>query len=148
MAGSATKAGTQDQGEEDPSEEAKRYGRLLHENLPVENGVPVFDWIFLGLGEDGHTASIFPDQIELWRSDDHCVVATHPQSGQKRITLTGGIINAARRVSFIVTGRNKQPVVREIIRSEGRYMDLPASYVAPLRGEVEWYMDQEAASGL
>lgn len=135
-------------GEEDPEKESRRYGRILTDKLPLKNGIPVFDWIWLGLGEDGHTASIFPDQIELWKSDDSCVVATHPQSGQKRITVSGGVINAARRVSFMVTGMNKHPVVREIIRNEGRYFDLPAYYVAPLSGEVEWYLDQEAASGL
>lgn len=135
-------------GEHDPDQESKRYGRFLTEMLPVENGIPVFDWIWLGLGEDGHTLSIFPDQIELWKSDEHSVITTHPQSGQKRITLTGGVVNAARRVSFIVTGRNKRKVVREIIKSEGGFMNLPASYVAPLTGEVEWYLDQEAASGL
>ena len=51
-------------GEDNPASEALRYGEMLMENLPVENGVPVFDWIWLGLGEDGHTASLFPDQPE------------------------------------------------------------------------------------
>ena len=84
-------------GEEDPSKEAARYSGLLKEMLPMENGVPVFDWIWLGLGEDGHTASMFPHELELWNAPGPCVVATHPLTGQKRITITGTVINAARR---------------------------------------------------
>jgi len=135
-------------GEADPVEEAARYGRLLKEKLPGENGIPVFDWILLGLGEDGHTASIFPGQIELWNSDDPCVVTSHPLSGQKRISISGRVINAARRVSFIVSGRSKQTVVANLIKKQERYAEMPASLVAPASGWLEWYMDQEAASGL
>jgi 6-phosphogluconolactonase/glucosamine-6-phosphate isomerase/deaminase len=57
-------------GEEDPSVEAERYGELLMNLLPREDGFPVFDWVWLGLGSDGHTASIFPSQIELWKSPE------------------------------------------------------------------------------
>ena len=72
-------------GEMDPEQESGRYGRMLSQQLPVENGIPVFDWILLGLGEDGHTASIFPDQIELWNSEDPCVVAKHQTQLQHKL---------------------------------------------------------------
>ena len=133
-------------GEADPSEEALRYGQLLLEQLPVENGFPVFDWIWLGLGEDGHTASIFPHQLGLWKSDQPCVVAKHPNTGQKRISLTGGVINAARRVAFLVAGKTKSRVVNEIVMKEGAYLDYPAFYVAPNSGNLEWYLDMDATS--
>lgn len=135
-------------GEEDPQTESVRYGQLLHELLPVELGIPVFDWIWLGLGEDGHTASIFPHQIELMKSEGPCAVAQHPESGQKRITVTGMVINAARRVSFIVSGKRKSNVINEIVMKEGNYMNYPAFYVAPYSGIVEWYMDQDVTSWL
>ncbi len=135
-------------GEEDPASEAARYGQMLSEQLPVERGVPVFDWIWLGMGEDGHTASIFPDQLHLWNSPESCAVATHPGTGQKRITLTGNVINAARRVSFLVTGEKKAPLLNEIIMKEGRYLEYPAFYVAPDSGNLEWFMDKDATSWL
>jgi 6-phosphogluconolactonase len=133
-------------GEDDPEEEAERYSRLLMEKLPVEKGFPVFDWIWLGMGEDGHTASIFPNQIELWKSDQPCVVTEHPATGQKRISITGGVINAAHRVAFLVSGRSKSSVVNEIVMKEGRYLEYPAFYVAPDSGNLEWYLDMDATS--
>jgi 6-phosphogluconolactonase len=112
----------------------------------VEKGFPVFDWIWLGMGEDGHTASIFPNQIELWKSDQPCVVTEHPATGQKRISITGGVINAAHRVAFLVSGRSKSSVVNEIVMKEGRYLEYPAFYVAPDSGNLEWYLDMDATS--
>ena len=133
-------------GWEDPHEEAARYSQYLRERLPLSNGYPVFDWIWLGLGEDGHTASIFPNQLHLWKSDEPCAVATHPQHGQKRITLTGGVINKARRVAFLVSGVNKSDVVNEIVMKEGSYLEYPAYYVDPDSGNLEWYLDMDATS--
>ncbi len=135
-------------GEEAPDVESDRYGQQLKEQLPIENGMPVFDWIWLGLGEDGHTVSIFPDQIELWGSETPCVVATHPKSGQKRISLTGSVINTARRVSFIAMGKQKSHVINEIVMKEGRFLEYPAFYVDPLSCNLEWYMDKDATSWL
>ena len=133
-------------GEADPQLEAERYSQLLRDQLPEENGLPVFDWIWLGLGEDGHTASIFPDQIELWKSDQLCVVARHPVTGQKRVTLTGTVINAARRVAFLVAGKSKSHIVNEIVMKEGDYLKYPAFYVAPDSDNLEWYLDMDATS--
>ena len=135
-------------GEEDPVREALRYGDLLRNRLPVEYGLPVFDWIWLGVGEDGHTASIFPDQIELWKAESTCVVATHPESGQSRVSLSGGVINAARRISFIVAGSRKSAVINDIVMKEGRYLDYPAFYVNPNSGNLEWYLDKDATNWL
>ncbi len=135
-------------GEADPEQEAERYGQLLKERLPQENGFPVFDWIWLGLGEDGHTVSIFPDQIGLWNSRRPCVVARHPQTGQKRITITGGVINAAHRVAFLVAGKSKSKVVNEIVMKEGNYLDYPAFYVSPRSRNIEWYLDMAATNWL
>lgn len=135
-------------GEEDPATEAARYGQHLMDHLPMNQGMPVFDWIWLGMGEDGHTASIFPDQLELWGSPEPCVVAAHPGTGQKRITITGNVINAAKRVSIIVSGLNKSTVLNEIIMKEGRYLEYPAFYVAPASQNLEWFMDKDATSWL
>lgn len=132
-------------GEEEAQGEASRYGDLLMKFLPMENGFPVFDWIWLGLGTDGHTASIFPHQIELWTAGSPCVVSSHPDTAQSRISITGGVINNAKRVSFIVSGKEKATIVREIFFKEGRHMEYPAFYVNPAKSDLEWYLDQDAA---
>ncbi len=133
-------------GEENPEHEAARYSQLLLDQLPVEDGFPVFDWIWLGMGSDGHTASIFPGQEKLWHSGRPCVVSENPSTGQKRISITGGVINAARRVAFLVAGKSKSQVVNEIVMKEGRYLEYPAFHVAPETGDLEWYLDMDATS--
>lgn len=133
-------------GEDDPEMEAARYGELILDQVSPEMTFPVFDLIFLGMGADGHTASIFPYESELWNADKLCTVGTHPESGQKRVTFTGHLINAAARVLFLVTGEEKAEIAKKVISRTGNYLDYPASLVAPNRGALEWYMDKAAAS--
>ena len=132
-------------GESDPEEEAKRYSDVLKQEMGFEGDVPSFDWIFIGMGADGHTLSIFPDQIGLWNDPELCVVATHPDSGQKRITFTGKLIEHAKRVTFLVTGSDKSSVVNKVIFKKDNYMDYPASLVKAETGIVEWHLDRDAA---
>ncbi len=133
-------------GENDPISEAMRYANLLEINLDRVAGVPQFDLVILGMGDDGHTASIFPHEIELWEADDHCVVATHPDSGQKRVSLNGKVINTAKRVAFLVTGSGKAEKVQAILQETEGFEVYPAALVKPETGNLTWFMDQEAAS--
>lgn len=133
-------------GEEEPEEEARRYASVLRQNVPLHGDLPQFDLVILGMGDDGHTASVFPHQIELWDSPNLCEVAVHPDSGQKRITLTGGVINQAGHVAFLVTGSNKSERLRQILDKEGNYHQYPASLVAPDSGELLWFLDKAAAA--
>ena len=135
-------------GENDPKKEAARYSEVLAANLPLENEVPVFDMVILGMGEDGHTASIFPHEIDLWHSKNTCEVAIHPNSGQKRITITGKVINKSQTVVFLVTGGGKKGKVADIIDKKGDYQKYPASLVAPQSGNLIWFLDAGAASEL
>jgi len=135
-------------GENGPDYEAEQYNDFLDAVLPKANGIPSFDLIILGLGDDGHTASIFPHEIELWYSDKYCEVAEHPKSGQRRITITGQIINNAEIVAFLVTGENKAQRVSEISSNEGIAKKYPASLVAPRNGRVVWFLDAAAATGV
>ena len=135
-------------GENDPSGEAMRYANLLEINLDRVGGVPQFDMVILGMGDDGHTASIFPHEIELWDAADHCVVATHPDSGQKRVSINGAAINIAKEVVFLVTGSAKQEKVKTILNKESGFEAFPAALVAPSSGNLVWFMDAEAAAGL
>jgi len=133
-------------GEDKPESEAVRYGKVLDTHLPQVNGVPQLDLVILGMGDDGHTASIFPHQIALWDSDANCEVAVHPESGQRRITITGKIINNAKTVAFLVTGKTKAEKVKCIIDKEKGHENYPASLVAPLSGNLIWFLDTEAAA--
>jgi len=135
-------------GENDPAKEAKRYSEELSNTLKIEDSLPIFDIIMLGMGTDGHTASIFPHEIELLNSTNFCEVATQPESGQKRITLTGKVINAAKNVCFLVTGQSKNEKVIEIFNKEGNWVKYPSSYIDPLNGKLHWFMDSAAAGGL
>jgi 6-phosphogluconolactonase len=67
-------------------------------------------------------------------------------SGQKRISITGGVINGANRVAFLVSGKNKSKIVNEIVMKEGCYLEYPAFYVTPESGKLEWYLDMDATS--
>ena len=133
-------------GENDPNREAMRYANLLEINLDRKDGIPQFDLVLLGMGDDGHTASIFPHEIDLWNSDDHCVVATHPESGQKRVSINGKVINKAKSVIFLVTGASKSEKVEEIHLRKGNYKDYPATLVNPESESLLWFMDKDAAS--
>ena len=132
-------------GENTPEAEALSYSNQIQEKLPSQNGWPVFDLILLGMGDDGHTASIFPDQMYLLNSKHICDVATHPHSGQKRVTITGTAIFHASRVCFLVTGRNKAERLSEIWNNPKESKLLPATHILPINGHLEWYIDEPAA---
>ncbi len=135
-------------GENDPRQEAKRYSEVLKEKLPMIDSLPRFDLIILGMGDDGHTASIFPYEIGLWNADQLCEVAEHPETGQKRITITGRIINHAASVAFLVTGEGKAEKVGKIVDGRGGFKSYPAHLVNPISGNLTWFLDEAAASGI
>lgn len=133
-------------GDNKPAQEAVRYANIIKGNVESENGLPKFDLVFLGLGEDGHTASIFPDQMNLLASDNICEVAQHPSLCQKRISLTGKVINNSAQIVFLVTGKNKAQMVHTIINKKNDFEKLPASFVNPLNGTLFWMLDEESAN--
>jgi len=131
-------------GEEDPEEEAVRYSGEIMSNSRIKNGLPVFDMIILGLGVDGHTASIFPGNMKLLDSDNICEVTVHPVTLQKRITITGRVINNSDCVTFFVTGKEKAETVEKIVNKWPSAKSFPASYIVPLHGKLRWFIDREA----
>ncbi|MCI0481507.1 MAG: 6-phosphogluconolactonase [Candidatus Dadabacteria bacterium] len=136
-------------GENLPDEEAIRYAKEIRDNIPPGGkGFPRFDWILLGMGEDGHTASLFPGAPTLKEREKICVVATHPQTGQKRVSITFPVIDNADRVSFLVAGSDKAPVLKEILNKGSKPLPYPASMVHPADGVLEWYVDNAAAPWL
>lgn len=132
-------------GESDPVNEAARYSEEILSALPERDNLPVFDLVLLGMGADGHTASIFPGRLDLLRSEKICSATVHPESGQNRITITGRVINNAEAVVFMVTGENKAGVAREIIKNEPGSEKYPAWHIKPVYGSLDWYLDETAA---
>lgn len=128
-------------GEHDLGEEVNRYASEMAAHLKLQDNLPVYDWILLGMGDDGHTASLFPEGIPM-DLDTITAAATHPVSGQKRVSLTLATINAAKRVSFLVTGANKQERIAEIFQDRANHMHYPAACVE--NKNLEWWMDYAA----
>jgi 6-phosphogluconolactonase len=135
-------------GEEEPSEEAERYSGEILQNLPLRDGLPIFDLQLLGIGNDGHTASIFPGYIDLFSSGKICEVTIQPETGQKRITLAGKVLNNSEAVVFLAQGRLKSTLISEIINDSPGAEKYPAAHIKPVYGSLDWYIDRDAASEL
>lgn len=135
-------------GEDNPSDEANRYAEVIRKQVPSKKGSPRFDLIMLGLGTDGHTASIFPGSQHLFEHDKLCEVVQHPQTLQTRITITGEVINQAKTVVFLVTGETKANMVATLLEQQDDWENFPASQVRPKNGRLLWLLDDKAASNL
>jgi 6-phosphogluconolactonase len=133
-------------GELPPEEAARAYEEELRTFFGTED-VPRFDLILLGLGADGHTASLFPETSAI-EVHDHWVVANPVlKLDTTRITLTVPVINAARAVIFLVEGEDKAEAVREVLEGDADPRAYPAKLIQP-PGGPEWMVDRFAASQL
>lgn len=134
-------------GENIPEKEAERYSKEIASFTRKRDGLPVLDLVILGLGVDGHIASIFSGHQELITSEQICRVAVHPVTSQKRVTITGRVINNADIIIFLVTGSHKAEMVASIIENPG-ITNYPAASVEPVHGVLKWYLDIDAAAML
>jgi 6-phosphogluconolactonase len=130
-------------GEMEPREAAALYEKELEDFF---DGTPVLDLVLLGIGEDGHTASLFPRTPALDVRDRWAVENQVEKLGTVRLTLTIPTINAARTVVFLVAGEGKAEALREILEGDADPRDYPAKFVRTASGPV-WMVD-EAAAGL
>lgn len=107
-----------------------------------------FDLVLLGLGDDGHTASLFPGTVGALPPE--ALVAAHfvPKVGMRRVTFTPRLINAARRVAFLVSGAGKAEVLRRVLRGPSAPDELPSQLIRPDAGELTWWVDAAAAGRL
>ncbi len=128
-----------------PKEAANAYEQELKNFF---KGDPVFDFVLLGLGSNGHTASLFPHRPVL-HDHSHWVAADHvDEVGMYRITLTTRALNAARTVAFLIAGPDKAQVVLEVMKGPRDPERLPAQLIAPTSGDLRWLLDAGAASRL
>ncbi len=135
-------------GEADPNVAASLYAEELRRHLG--GPTPRFDLILLGLGLDGHTASLFPDTPRLIQAQELAVATTSPIPPRDRVSLTLRTVNAARNVMFVAAGPEKAPVVAQVLEGSSERGDsvLPASLVLPLQGTLFWMLDRDAAAAL
>ena len=131
-------------GENDPAIEADRYACEIQSHLKLRNNSKYcFDWVLMGLGMDGHTASLFPGQEALLNPQGFCDVAEHPETKQKRITLTAPMLQRAKHITYHVVGSEKAEVISELISESSESQKYPAARI-----HGEWYLDKAAASSL
>jgi 6-phosphogluconolactonase len=131
-------------GEDDPQKEVSRISAEIKRIVPQKHNLPQFDLNLLGVGEDGHTASLFPRKKLKNISDRISGIAVHPGSEQKRISLTFDVINNSSQNIFMVTGAKKSDIIFEIMSKNDSFKRFPAARVKA--DEIlKWYLDQEAA---
>ena len=114
-----------------------------HLRAELGPGTPVLDLCLLGMGPDGHTASLFPGQPSLSESSRLCLAVKHPTSGQDRLTLTYPVLNASRKVAFIAQGAEKAELIAKVLANHN-LTDVPAARVRPAEPAV-WFVDPAAA---
>ena len=133
-------------GEQSPEEFASQYEQILLNYF--SSASPQFDLILLGMGDDGHTASLFPGTAVL-HEQTRLVQAYYLEPQEMfRITLTAPCINQARKIVFITYGEKKINALREVLEGEGNTEKYPAQIIQPPTGEVIWLVDEAAANGL
>ncbi len=128
-----------------PEEGAKKYEEEMVRVFQIqEKDSPIFDLIFLGMGKDGHTASLFPGAESHSESNRWVIAVKGGTPNVYRLTLTYGVLNRARRVYFLVSGKEKAPIVRTVLENKDAL--LPAQKIQPVQGKPIWLLDKEAAS--
>lgn len=135
-------------GELDPAQAASQYEAVLRDYFG-EVSVPQFDLLLQGMGEDGHTASLFPHSAALrkvrrWVTENFVEKLEQPW----RLTLTLPVINAAREVVFMVSGASKAATLREVLEGPYRPDESPAQMIKPDHGRLVWMVDGAAAAQL
>ncbi len=135
-------------GELPPEDAARDYAEVLRGFAPAPLDFPRFDLALLGMGEDGHTASLFPHSEVDLPGATAAVTAQYQGRPANRVTLTPSVLNAARRVVFLVSGESKSKTVADVLKGAYEPFLLPAQRIRPSDGELIWLLDGAAASGL
>jgi 6-phosphogluconolactonase len=140
-------------GEGDPDAAAATYERAVRETVPANPAsgageLPRFDLILLGMGADGHTASLFPHTAALAATERLIVANEVPKLNTTRLTFTFPLINAARRVLVLVAGADKAPALHEVLSGPHDPDLYPSQRLHPVDGAVTWLVDAAAHAQL
>jgi 6-phosphogluconolactonase len=129
-----------------PAEAAYRYALVLQQFADGSLAWPRFDLVLLGMGDDGHTASLFPGSPVDVTTPTLAVVANYQDRPANRVTLTQNVFNSARTVDFLVAGKSKAETLFNVLKGEHRPGLYPAQRIALHDGTLSWLVDREAAS--
>jgi 6-phosphogluconolactonase len=133
----------------DAAAAADAYEKTLRRFFAVESGqFPRFDLILLGMGPDGHTASLFPGTAGLQEKSKLVIANWVEKLKTSRLTLTLPVINAANCVAFLVSGTDKAPALKAVLEGDAPGEQYPSKLVRPTDGKLLWLIDRAAASGL
>ena len=127
-----------------PDSAAMDYARTLSQFADPPLDFPRFDLVLLGMGDDGHTASLFPGSPVDVSTSTLAVTAQYQDRPANRITLTPLVFNQAREVWFLVTGQNKAETMKNIIKGEYKPEVYPAQRIHPVNGNLVWMIDEAA----
>lgn len=130
-------------GEIAPEKAADEYEKML--NRHFGNQEPAFDLILLGMGADGHTASIFPGSDAVHEKKRLVATGYNSEQGTHRITLTAPLINKSRHIFFAVFGEEKAETLRRVLEGEYNPEKLPAQLMKSGQGEITWFLDEKSA---
>lgn len=130
--------------DEDHDRAAENYSMTLQQALNSET--PQFDLVFLGMGADGHTASLFPGTAALHVTDRIAVANFVEKLNAWRITLTANTINQTSNVIFLVAGEDKAATLKEVLEGEHQPEKYPSQFIRPATGSLTWMLDEAAAS--
>ena len=130
----------------EPEAAAKEYEAILHKYFDGEE--KTFDLVLLGMGDDGHTLSLFPG-TEIVNEKNAWTKAFYltPQS-MYRISLTAPVVNRSAAVAFLVTGKNKADTLKQVLNGSFQPNKFPSQLIKPSAGELHWFMDEDAAAAL
>ena len=129
-----------------PAEAANKYEQELKDFF--KNKPPKFDLVFLGLGENAHTASLFPGTEVLHEKDRWVKEVYVDEQKMYRVTMTEPLLNQAHNIVFLVTGKAKAAVLHTIFNSPYQPEKYPAQLINPVNGNLYWYVDEDAATQL
>lgn len=133
-------------GADDPAIDAANYEETLKSFFQIANGeVPAVDFVLQGMGDDGHTASLFPHTPALDVRDRLITVGS--QNGDPRLTFTVPLINQGKKVVFLVSGENKQTALSQVFSAEADAHTYPSKFIAPQKG-AHWLVDAAAGAGI
>lgn len=134
-------------GEEVPEKAARDYERVMRRFFGI-SWMPMFDLVILGVGKDGHTASLFPGSKSLEETARLAVPVYLDEPDLNRVTLTLPVLNHAFQIVFLVTGRSKADILSAILEDEEKKKRFPAGLVRPVEGSLTWLIDRDAAEKL
>lgn len=133
----------------DAAAAAEAYEQTLRKFFQLGPGeFPVFDLILLGMGPDGHTASLFPDSVGLHENTRLVIANWVDKLKTSRLTLTLPVLNAARCVAFLVSGTDKAAVLKSVLEEDAPAEQYPSKLIRPNNGKLIWLVDRAAGSAL